>query len=57
MYIGKEEILEAFCKTAKEFVEKAVNCENDLDTDCFSFVYRMKGMVALTEELLKEEEK
>lgn len=55
MYIGKKEIMEAFYKTAKEFAEKAVECESDLDTDCFSLAYRMEGMVALVEELTKEE--
>ena len=57
MYIGKEEIMEAFYKTVKEFAGKAMNCESDLDTDSFSFAYRMEGMVALVEEMLKEEEK
>lgn len=57
MYIGKEEIMEAFYKTAKEFAEKAAECENDLDTDCFSLAYRMEGAVSLVNELLKEEEK
>lgn len=57
MYINKEDILEAFYKTVKEFAGKAVECESDLDTDCFSIAYRMEGMVALVEEMLKEEEK
>jgi hypothetical protein len=57
MYIGKEEIMEAFYNTAKEFAEKAVECESDLDTDCFSLAYRMEGAVSLVNELLKEEEK
>lgn len=57
MYINKEDILEDFFKTVKTFTEKAVNCESDLDTDSFSFAYRMEGMVALAEELLKESEK
>ena len=57
MYIGKEEIMEAFYKTAKEFAEKAVECESDLDTDCFSLAYRMEGAVSLVNELLKEDEK
>ena len=57
MYVNKEDILEAFFKTVKSFSEKAVNSESDLDTDCFSFAYRMEGLVALVEEMLKEEEK
>ena len=57
MYINKEDILEAFFKTAKSFSEKAVECESDLDTDCFSLAYRMEGAVSLVNELLKEEEK
>ena len=57
MYVNKEDILEAFFKTVKSFSEKAVNSESDLDTDCFSFAYRMEGLVALVEEMLKEAEK
>lgn len=57
MYINKEDILEAFYKAVKGFTEKAVECESDLDTDSFSFAYRMEGLVTLVEEMLKEEEK
>lgn len=57
MYIGKEEILSAFYKTVKGFAEKVVECESDLDTDCFSLAYRMEGAVSLVNELMKEEEK
>lgn len=57
MYIGKEDILEAFYKAVKGFTEMAVKCESDLDTDSFSLAYRMEGLVALVEEMLKEEEK
>lgn len=56
MYINKEDILEAFYKAVKGFTEKAVECESDLDTDSFSFAYRMEGLVALVEEMLKEED-
>lgn len=57
MYIGKEDILSAFYKTVKGFTEKAVKCESDIDTDCFSLAYRMEGAVSLVDELMKEEEK
>lgn len=55
MYVGKEEIREAFYKAVKKEVEKWSDDGCD-DLDGLTSVSRIEGMIALVEELMKEEE-
>lgn len=55
MYVGTDEIKAAFYKTVKEEVGKWSDNGRD-DIDGFTSVSRIEGMIALVEELTKEEE-
>jgi hypothetical protein len=56
MYLSEGEIYKTFFTTVKELAHR-VCVTGDLDTDAYSFVSEVTGMVRMTEELVKEEEK
>lgn len=55
MYISEAEIYKTFFTTVKGLAHR-VCVTGDLDTDAYSFVSEVTGMVRMTEELVKEED-